>query len=504
MVVRVEAPVVQVRLSKATGINFTTGQVYRGASAGFDGFELTPFLGDSGSIRTHKSLNEPCGAFSITFADRMSDVGQDTVYALAEAMDIIEIRMGRYPMVAPFPSGEQPLIMRGYISEIRRDETIAPDGTPHTSVTILGQDSAKLWFNWSILPEAHIASDNETMLATFSLFAASGIRTEVMPVSEFVAAVNDQMMTPRVEMLSNFSGWDIPPFNLLATVPEGRVWPGLFDSFMMGGGGRYWDILEWCADRPWNELFVRDNPETEIPDLIFRPVPYFDEDGGLIMPGAEAPPIIDRDVGDIVSVNMSRNDHKVANFYWVPPVTPETQYMNSISALTREGGGLDGPLFSVNHDNSNMALYGLRKMMHSTRLLPTENPMTVAPNVHLPDSRLEAGRNTTAWHIIRAEQLNLLNRDNSVWDSARMTLKGMPDLLIGYTLRWIRGQRPGTGFQCTGYITDVEHEFRPLRAGGQAHWLTHLNLERCNNFLERDAAGGSPRILEGWRGPYNQ
>ena len=38
-----------------------------------------------------------------------------------------------------------------------------------------------------------------------------------------------------------------------------------------GGGGRYWDILEWCADRPWNELFVRDNPETEQPDLIFRP-----------------------------------------------------------------------------------------------------------------------------------------------------------------------------------------------------------------------------------------
>lgn len=372
------------------------------------------------------------------------------------------------------------------------------------TVTLLGQDSAKLWFNWSVLPEAQIASGDETMLATFSLFAASGIRAEVMPVNEFVAEVNDAMMTPRVEMLSNFSGWDIPPFNVISTVPEGKVWPGQFDAFMAGGGGRYWDILEWCADRPWNELFVRDNPDTEIPDLIFRPVPYFDIGGGLIMPGAEAPEVITRDIGEIVSLNWSRSDHRVANFFYVPPVTPETQGMNSIQAIVRDAGGRGGPLFSVDHDNSNMALYGLRKMTHSTRLLPTDMPENVAPHLHYPDSRIAAGRTDTNWHIVRGEQLRLLNQDNSVFTNLQMTLQGMPDLMIGKTLEWTRGQRRGSGTVTRGYIADVAHEFRPLRAGGQAHWLTTLGIERCDDFINQDEAGGSPRITEGWRGPYNQ
>lgn len=416
-------------------------------------------------------------------------------------MDIVEIRMGRFPQVAPFPSGKQPLIMRGYISEITRDETIAPDGTPQRTVCVKGQDSAKLWFNWSVLPEAQTLADIETMVSTFRLYAATGIRTELMPVNDVVTAIVQEMMNPRVGMLSNFSGWTIPEFNPVCTVPEGTVWPSIFDQFLLGGGGRYWDLLEWVADRPWNELFVRDNPETEIPDLIFRPVPYFDEDGGLIMPGAEAPPIVDRDIGEIVSINMSRSDHKVANFYWVPPISPEHQFMNNIQSISAQAGER---ITSIDYDNSNVSLYGLRKMMHTTRLQPTELPQNVPPNVHFPGERIAAGAAATEWHIYRAEQLKLLNRDNVVWDSADMTLQGMPDLLIGWTLRWVRGQRRGQGFTCTGYITQVEHEFRPLRAGGQAHWLTHLRLERCNNFLERDAAGGSPRILEGWRGPYNQ
>lgn len=505
MTIRSEAPVFQILASKATGRNYNAQRSYRGVGSSFDTVELTPFLGDLGSIRTSKSLNEPCGGFSITFADALSNTGADSVYGLLEAQDLIEIRAGRWPLVAPFPGGRQRLIMRGYVSEVRRDETVGPDGTPQRSVTITGHDSAKLFFNWSVLPEAQIAAGQETMVSTFKLQASFGIAGGIKPVGDVVTQIITEMMNPRVAMLSNFSGWDIPEFvPMVQGPPEGQAWGGMFDSFMMGGGGRYWDLLEWVADRPWNELFVRDNPVSELPEVFFRPVPYRDTGGALIMPRATEPERIDRDIREIVSISMGHGDAKTANFFFVPPVNPQGNSMTSIKSMTLGSGGLGPPLFSVDHDNSNMSLYGLRKMMYGTRLYAEDAPEPVPPNSTTPAARLFAGVTDTNWHLYRANQLRLLNQDNSIWDSAHMVLKGSPDLLIGCELYWKRGQRRGQGFETRGYIAGVEHEMRPLRAGGQAHWLTNLTLERCNNYLERDAAGSSPRVTEGWSGPYLQ
>ena len=84
MVIKVDGPQIQILLYKMTGVNFTTGAVYRGAASGLDTIDLAPLLGDAGSVRTMKALDEPCGGFSITFADRINNQGGDTVYALEE------------------------------------------------------------------------------------------------------------------------------------------------------------------------------------------------------------------------------------------------------------------------------------------------------------------------------------------------------------------------------------------------------------------------------------
>jgi hypothetical protein len=498
--IAVDWPQIQVVLLKTTGVNFNVGWQYRGASGSIDGIDLTPLLGNAGSIQTVKSLNDPCGGFTVTFADRIADEGLDTVQALAEPMDMVEIRMARIPVGY---GALAPLIMRGYISDIRRAESIGPDGTPHRVVVISGQDSGKLWQNHSILPEAQMASSLNTMLATYQLFAATGIVFGYMPVVEFVSLFNANVMTPMLAQMSAFTGRAIPNFNPVLTVPpeEGYISASILQGF---SGGRFWDVLEYVADRPWNELFVRDNPDTEVTDLIFRPVPYLDIGGGVIMPGAEEPPIITADAYEIVSLDVRRNDYRTANFFWVPPTTsqPETAMMASIRALGQLAPGVDGPLFSINHPNSALPLYGLRKMEHVTRLMPPNLPAPRAANLNPPGSRYAAGTITNEWHIHRAEQLKLLNLDNVVFETVEIVLKGHERFIVGNMLEWTRGQFRGSGLVTKGYITKVAHKFTPLMSGESAAWTTHLTVERSDGFINRDEIGASPYFLEGRRGPY--
>ena len=503
--ISVDWPDVRVHLLKTTGVNFSggvgTGQ-YRGAAGALDEIGLTPFLGDAGSVRTNKSLDEPCGGFSVTFADRVSNEGADTVAALAEAMDMVEIRMKRIPAGR---GGVPPLIMRGYISSVRRVEYIDGDGIPHRVVVIMGQDSGKLWQNHSILPEAQMASALNTMLSTYSLFAATGITFGILPVAEFVSIFTEQVMNPAVDMMSAFAGRAVPRFTPVVSVPadQGHISASILQGFP---GGRFWDVLEYVADRPWNELFVRDRPDGGPPELVFRPVPYLDIGGGIIMPGAEEPaPLIVRDQRDIVRLDVVRSDHDVANFYWVPPTSsiPDTANMSSIKEINRLAGGQDGPLFSINHNNSALALYGLRKMEAYTRLMPSDLPQGRSANLHDPDVREQAGEITTQWHIRRAEQLKLLNLDNVVWETVEMVIKGHEEFEIGRYIEWTRGQFYGSGLVSKGYIQRVQHEFVPLKHGDSGAWLTTLTIIRSDGFLNRDEMGASPYWTEGRRGPYS-
>lgn len=501
MAIQVGSPQIQVLLLKTTGVNFGNGGAnqYRGASGSIDSIDLTPFLGDIGGIHTHKSVEAPCGGFSLTFADKVSSAGADTVYALAEAQDIIEIRMARIPVGT---AATPPLVMRGYISTIRRVEEIRGDGTPYRVVVIQGQDGGKLWQIHSILPEAQLATNLNSMLSSYTLLAVTGILAGLSPVADFVRKFNDQVMTPAINHMSEFAGRAVPTFTPKISVPSDQGW--ISASTLQGfSGGRYWDVLEYVADRPWNELFVRDQENG--PELIFRPVPYRDIAGALIMPGAEDPGHVQLDIGEIVKLDTSRGDSRMANFFWVPPGSsqPDTGLMASVAAFSRLGGANEFPLFSTTHDNSALALYGLRKMEHGTRLLPPDLPEGVAANLHRPTTKLGAGDTTTSWHLRRAGQLNLLNRDNVVFETTEMVTKGREDLIAGIEIQWTRGQYRDTGLLTRGYCTAVQHVFTPLRSGSASAWTTTLTIERADGFLTRDELSASPYWLEGRRGPYS-
>lgn len=503
MTIKVDSPQIQILLFKTTGVNFNTGSQYRGAAGAIDGIDITPFLGDAGSVRTMKGVDEPCGGFSIVFADRCTGEGADTVYALAEPMDLVEIRMARIPVGN---SAKPPLVMRGFISSIRRPETIAPDGAPQRMVVIQGQDMTKLWFNWSILPEAQMAGNLVSMLSTYSLLAATGINFAIRPVSAFIKEFTEEIMNAGVRRLSAFSGQAIPTFDTSrVTVPDSQ---GLVSAAILQGfpGGTYWDVIDYVSDRPWNEMWIFDPPDGGNPQLVFRPVPYMHLTGGFILPGAEDPGTIRRDIGEIVSLDALRTDHRVANFYWVPPGTslPDSAGMSAVNATFRLAGGQDGPLFSINHDNSNIALYGLRKMQHDTRLIPSEIPDPRSANLNTVGVRLRAGEITTLWNIQRAIQLKELNWDNVAFETVEMVLKGHEELVPGKYLEWTRGQFRDSGLVSKGYIMRVAHAWVPLKSGNGSAWNTTLTIERSDGFYKRDQISASPYWTEGRRGPYSE
>lgn len=483
MTIPVDTPGIQIILYKLTGLAY--GQAYRGFSTAIDYLDLAQFLGDAGTVRTTKSIYEPAGGWTISFADKNSNEGGDTVYALVEPMDMVEIRMKRIPRT-PL-GGQLPLIMRGFVSSVERVETINPDGSPNRVVVLQGQDMGKLWLIHQLLPEIIKAKGRE-YLEKFSLLASQEIAARYWPVSELVREFTEGVMNARVAELTGISGVQVPPFTVDATVPEGIVSPALLQPFK----GKYWEFIETIADRPWNEAWVEDFEDG--PVLHFRPAPFRDLGGGMILPGAAEPGTIERDSEDIVKLDVRRTDHRVANFFWVPPGTSSlhTNNMTSIGSL------YDGSQLDEGYGNNNPTLFGLRKMEAHSRLLPgalSETPIRYPPG----GPRYAAGRETTTWHQYRATQLKLLNRDNVALEEVTMILKGHEDFRPGRYYRITRGQRRGSGLVTEQYAINIAHTFAPLRT-----WTTTVTCIRGDGFLVRDETAANPYWLEGRAGPYTR
>lgn len=137
--------------------------------------DLSPFLGDGSSVATSKGVHDPAGGFTITIMDRpyVNGGALESLYGVIEPMDFIEIRMKH----SPNGSALVPIVMRGFISGVSRNETMGADGRPQRSVIITGQDYGKIWQMLQILflPGYVIGQD---LLTNFRLFERFGVGFE--------------------------------------------------------------------------------------------------------------------------------------------------------------------------------------------------------------------------------------------------------------------------------------------------------------------------------------
>lgn len=169
MTIKTYQPGVRVLLNK--NIVRTAGVSQR--TAGGSGvIDLTPFLGDYGSVTTNKNLNDPMGAFQIVLADQIERSAMDSLYGMIEPMDHIVIRMAREPHLF---GGDLPVIMRGFVSKVSRSEAFGEDGRPIRTVRIAGNDYGKVFVNRQIFYLYDYNAAPVGTLQTSSLFEKFGI-----------------------------------------------------------------------------------------------------------------------------------------------------------------------------------------------------------------------------------------------------------------------------------------------------------------------------------------
>ena len=446
-------------------------------AAGQDQIDLTPYLSENDTIRTVKTLNQPGGGFTVTFADQQDyDLG-DTIYALFEPMDLIEIRASRHP--EDYNGQPLPLIMRGFISSVQRAESIGDDGTPQRQVIVRGIDSGKLWQIQQVLYQ-FLALAGTSFVDFFGLAAQLGFTDGSYPVGEYMQKLVEYM-NGKVLLLSGFAHRLVPGFSLNNSVTTGNAYLG----GLTGKYGPLWTYVETFADRPWNEAFIID--EEAGPVLVFRPTPYKDLTSGKFLNGAADPGTIDVGIEEVLSLSVARSDARVANVYWCPPMDGSVDSAGGVTAASIASGSQ----VDKDYPNDSPALYGEKMMECQTALWPDS---LLQPSYELPvGDRPAADQAYITWTQAKAQQLRLMNRDNAVLEEGSATVNGNEFYVIGKYLSLTRGD-----IVSESYINQVAHTIAPLR-----NWTTMLGLERGTGFYQRDQNSAQyPFFAEKRDGPY--
>ena len=455
-------------------------------------YDLTKFLGTAGSVRVSKSIREPAGAFSVSFADRITG-SADSLYSLIEPMDMIEIRASRTAT-----TGKLPLLMRGFVSEIRRSESVgAADGTPSRAVVIRGQDAGKLLQNNFILWQYAVSTGDEWVL-TFAGLEQNGLAVQQLKVSDFMSQVINNVINPKIAALNVISSNKVKPFSIEATVPDGSVLP-----LMVGDpSGSIWDLMWRFADAPiWNELFVQDQEVG--PVLIFRPRPSYSIEyqgelynkppggagaqvtstgGSFLMPGASDPGSIGLSISEVLSLDISRSDAGVANFFWVDP---------GVNTFLTNGAAAAALLVSATDDtpSNDPKLYGRRLMNVGTHLSSDDDQVAYTATTSGTGAPI-AGN--LAFVKQRTNELAQLNQDNVLWEEGSIVARGSERFVPGQYITLNRGSTASTY-----YLTAVDHVISPL-----ATWTTGMTVERGNGFYFNDQGSSGVAWREGRAGPY--
>lgn len=526
--VAVHDPRISVMLLKNVARDYLAGDDGLGslapASGRFKGvdnrIDLTPYLGEAGGVSVSKGIREPAGSFTVTLGDRAlqdfsgaagnyglssASASQfESLYGLIEPMDVIEIRMAHAPtdpdVVAEYQRLPQrlPIVMRGFVSSVRRNEVMGPDGKPQRSVSISGQDYGKLWQIIQIRYLANYVLGQE-LLTTLKFAQNYGVNSGVeFTPNEFVFEVVQNVLNSfTAEMRLNSGKFDeagtnspvrdIDVFDL--TVPDAKISPFGVNSF--SGGTLYQMLSHFCDVGPWNELFIEDREDGVA--LVYRPNPFQTPAGDII--NASSAPFdtqghgitqglgtrgIDITDADVVSLNTGRSDANLANYYWVD--NPSYSLVQAETLRLQTAGQKPETYYLQDYRNSAPWLYGLRMMQVQTNQGARIDAQ--------PESLFNQGRTDyVAWLDYRRESLVRSNRDNVVFESGTMVLKGNERIKAGMYIRLLRGT-----MVALYYVVRVDHSFMPFRA-----MTTTVTFERGTGFIERARREGgkqSPYLAE--------
>lgn len=491
--VKIYQPDLRVTLYKT--IKRTTLGEQTPVSARFQGMkqkiDLTPFLGDGCSLRTSKSVREAAGGFSITVSGKpyKQDDAFETLYGVIEPMDFIEIRMRHEPpdLIGNVAAGAEddptrpPILMRGFVTEVVRNEEMGADGRPQRNVVINGQDYGKIWQMLQILylPGYVIGQD---ILSNFKLFERYGVGFKTsMTASEFVGEMIQKIVNPYLRTLMPENAPRPVEITLDASVTRGTT----SVTGPQNQEGTIYDLLRTYTDVGiWNELFLEDREDGVF--CVYRPIPLIGVDGKKIENGAPDPKIVDLPGVDVLSMSVSRSDANLANFYWVRAPRFEMVGDVTMKLFAIQGAERDTVLLE-NYPNTRTDLYGTRVMYGQTEM-GEDGVSTFNSGLPAVDSQ-RRDSSTAAWVEYRRRIMVEQNKDNVVLERGTMRVRGNEKIKPGCYVRLKRGS-----FSALYYVVQVDNDYMMYNG-----FFSTLTVERGMGFVERAKRGSgadSPYLAE--------
>ncbi len=474
-------PEVQVVLHKTLQRKTTSGkdavsERFAGA-VGKRTIDLGPFLGAGSSVRVSKSVSGPAGGFQLVLVDRPygDDGGLESLYGLVEPMDMIEIRARH---AAPTDAGKPRILMRGFVSDVTRNETVdTASGQPQRQVVLSGQDYGKIW---QILRISYHAGYllGQSFISGFSLFEQYGVEAKTtMTSQEFVSQVTDKI-------LNKFLG-ELMPEN--ATLPskiqqDVQVKTGAVSPAIQTQQGTIYELLRFFGDvGPWNELFTEDREDGVF--LVYRPNPFADvATGKMIQADAKMPEVVDLQDEDVSTISVSRSDSDISNFFWVGAAR-----FNLISEAYQKqeaSASGDSTVILKDYANTKSSLYGLRLMEVQTQQGPADVQSFDSGGKSDAFGQIQA--NAVTWMAERRRILSESNKDNVVFERGVMRVRGNENLRAGIYVRLKRGD-----LTSLYYVVQVDHEYTPFQG-----YFTTLVVERGMGFVERVRQSKGPYMQE--------
>jgi len=462
---RVYAPSIKVRLIKSSArTELAPGVPVAKRFADLTEINLTPFLGESGTVTTTKGVRNPSGTFSITFADQAHPRLLDTVYALIEPMDMVEIRFGNKPGEHNNP----PVVMRGLVSSIMRNEIMTGE-KPIRTITVGGKDFGMiLEINMLYYINNSIVGDNFlTEFQFFQKYKSFG-EPRNLPANDFVKLVASSIIGKYLERFNQFNnGRKLSAKTVSKWVADTSI-SGVVSpwSIAQHDNVSLYSMLHDVLDiGPFNEMYVEDRPDSIA--LVVRKNPYMDIAGTPVQ--GVKPVNVNVDSLDMVALNVTRTDAGVANFFWV--VSNAWTMMLNEQAKSASSVGAASTFIKFNYLNSEAGRFGIRKMEVQTNLLPADG-FTTSDSQSSTQIDNSVGA-VDAWISDRRRILSEQNKDNSVFEHGSIRLRGNTDIKAGVQITLTRGK----AVTATYYVSEVTHEFSALKS-----FITTATLERGTSY----------------------
>lgn len=481
MTIKLFAPKLEVRLIKTDCRDeLAPGQATAARYGKLQALDLTPYLFEGATVLVQRHLREPAGVWSFALADRMLPEFGETLYALIEPQDMIEIRIAREPN-DPAYGGSLPIVMRGFVSRITRRRAMT-GGRPQRVVQVSGHDLGKLLQILRIyyLSNSVVGDNIIGELSFFQKFAGLG-QSKIMAAAEFVQLVLDKVINPYIARLTKAAdGSKVGAAAIHAITAdvsiEGAVSPFAVSAF--AEGSVYEFLARFLDVGPFNEMFIDDRGDGV--HLVLRPVPLRGVDGKVVQQGVTFE-TVEIDASHIEDISESRSDESVANYFWV--TNAGWQLIDNASMKQLADASPTGDYLLIDYPNSHAARYGFRKMEVESQM----GPVTLANSDAVAGAQKQTETDKRKdWLVARRRTLAGLNKDNVVFESGQMTLRGNEKIKCGVLLQVNYGN-----FTARYYVTQVSHQFTPFGA-----FKTTIGFERGTGFIARAQRAQAPYLAE--------